>query len=116
MKPTSEKSIPDGDRKLVEFLKQHQAIAPPEPPDLEDRILAALPPRPSRRWRRRWIAPVAVAASLTLAWVGSRSFTSNQPREEELVQLEAFVQQSWYCSVERCEEEIWDTELWDAND
>ncbi|MDC0832155.1 hypothetical protein POG22_03905 [Geitlerinema sp. CS-897] len=105
----------DRDRTLVEFLKQHRAIAPPENLTLEDRIVASLPPRPSRRWRRRSIASVAAAASIAIAWVGSRSVTSNSPSDEELAQLEAFVEQTWYCSVERCEEDVWDAELWNSN-
>ncbi|MBO9997581.1 MAG: hypothetical protein J7641_01015 [Cyanobacteria bacterium SID2] len=103
------------DRQLVAFLKRYRSIEPAASPDLEDRTIAALPPRVSTLRRSLWIAPLAVAASVSIAWMGYHHFSPNEPSKAELAQLETFIEETWYCSVERCEEEVWEAELWESD-
>ena len=73
-------------RDETEWTERFAALPTPPPPDLVDRVMAALPPHPGSAWRRhwarvwpddgRWLAPTlagaAAAAAVVIAAVGLR--------------------------------------------
>lgn len=120
--------FPD-DSKLVNFLRQHRAQAPPAAPELEDQILSAVEATPehsvvplrSTRFQqhgfprvryRFWIVSSAVAAGLVAGIVSYRSLMPTQPSAVELANLESFIENSWYGTVTDSP----DSDLISAND
>ncbi len=92
---------PPEDDRLVRFLKDNTPTAPPADRGLEDRILSAThrPPR-----RRLWLVPTAIAAGLLVAWGSYRTLTPDKPTPEELAELEAFMTDTWECTLDGCNE------------
>lgn len=97
----------EDDRKLVAFLKHHRSPTPPAAPDLEDRMIAALPPMPiarpvARSWVQRplflWV-PSALTAGLLAALVSHQALTPTRPNAEEVASLEAFIETTWQGTV-----------------
>ncbi len=102
-----------GDRKLVQFLRQYRPTVPPAAANLEDQLMAALDtrdweqppiarrePAPSTPWyqrRRRWVvAGTILTASLFATWMGQRAWQMAQtPSPAEIAEIEQFMEQSW---------------------
>lgn len=106
----------DDDRQLIAFLKHHQPLPPPAAANLEHQLLEqiraeATLKRLKARQRRRWGGAIA-AALIPLAWLAHRS-VSPQLSSAELVQLETFLEDSWYCSSYECEPHLGEREEWE---
>lgn len=86
--------LPD-DPQLVSFLRQHQSPVPAPSPDLEARLLAALPPQgapPSAG--RRW--PFVLAIGATALWgLGQVLIPASQPETLRLATVETHLEESW---------------------
>jgi hypothetical protein len=90
-------TLPADDDRLVDFLRRHRPVPPTAPPELEDRIMAALEPPPlavrpvprDRPWPQRWAIP-ALAASALLAWGGWATLRSPRSPATEIAQVEDF--------------------------
>jgi hypothetical protein len=80
---------PDDDRKLMQFLKQHQPIPPPAAPGLERQVMAALPVRR----QKVWLVIPAIAAGIAMAVWGYR--LSQPAPVAEAPDLEEFIEASW---------------------
>lgn len=108
MKPTNRPE----DRPLTDFLRQHRPLPPPPDPQLEMRLFAeiratqALERTQSGRWKRTAIAAIA----LLLGGLTARQLWVPSPRPAELAELASFVEQSWYCSAQSCDREVWELE------
>ncbi|MFB2934411.1 hypothetical protein ACE1B6_03960 [Aerosakkonemataceae cyanobacterium BLCC-F154] len=74
--------LPNDDQNLVEFLRQNRPEIPPTNPELEEKLFQAIASSPhpqlhdrssnnSSRFRKLWLVPPAIAASLALAWTGN---------------------------------------------
>lgn len=102
-----------GDRKLVQFLRQYRPPVPPAAANLEEQLMAALDirdweqppiahrePAPSTGWyqrRQRWVvAGTILTASLFATWLGQRAWQMAQtPSPAEVAAIEQFMEQSW---------------------
>ena len=65
----------NNDEPLVNFLKQHEPLPPPAPPDAEDSLMALIAeqdpisrPRPRKKSKVIWLIPTAIAAGMTIMW------------------------------------------------
>lgn len=101
--------FPHDDPELVKFLRQHCPQPPPVSPELEEGILGAIeladseihparPRLPAQR-RHRWLAPSAIAASLIAGLIGYHTVVQRQTSKAELASLEAFLEDTWYGTV-----------------
>ncbi|MCD8488822.1 MAG: hypothetical protein LRZ84_19300 [Desertifilum sp.] len=84
------------DRPVVEFLRQYRPPVPPAQPELEDRVMEAIPRFHRRPKRPLWLVSGTLAAGF-LAAIATHSILS--PRgglsEAEVAQLEAYVERHW---------------------
>lgn len=74
--------LPNDDQRLVDFLRQNRPEIPPYNPELEENLFQAIASSPppqlhhrspnnSSRFRKLWLVPPAIAASLALVWTGN---------------------------------------------
>jgi hypothetical protein len=110
-------TLPQDDKELTHFLRNHHPKPPAAAPDLEDRILGTIAsgaqshfPRTKKpfgkRQLRSWLVPSAIAASLLAAMVGYRSFTpASKPSPSEIAALEEFIETSWHGPINDTTEE-----------
>ncbi len=102
--------LPEDDRDLVEFLRQHRPTPPAAPPGLEDQILAQIAQEPARgaspakvvplrgRSRQVWI-PAAIAAGLVASVAGYRLLNPLTPSGSEMATMQAFLENNWHDAV-----------------
>jgi hypothetical protein len=90
------------DARLVAFFKQHPLSTPPATPDLEDAILQDIHQlqahtRKSKSKVRWLVAGAAIAATSLTTWAIAQQQTqiAQDMNDQQLVQLQAFIEQSW---------------------
>ncbi|MBL1176079.1 hypothetical protein [Pantanalinema sp. GBBB05] len=97
------KPAPDDDPRLSEFLRQYRPPLPPESPELEEELMAAIAATPHemqmpklRIMPRRsplWLIPPVVAAGLVGTVISARLFAP--PSNPEFANLETFIEDSY---------------------
>ncbi|NMG57132.1 hypothetical protein E1H12_01010 [Geitlerinema sp. P-1104] len=107
----------DDDRQVIAFLRQHRPLPPPAAANLENQLLEQIRTEETLkqlkwRQRRRWGGAIA-AALIPLAWFAHRSLLPPQASQAQLVQLETFLEDSWYCSSYECEPHLGEREEWE---
>jgi hypothetical protein len=88
----------DEDRKLLNFLRQHRSILPPEPTESEDRLMSEidlLPTEPRSRvsWRWRYLcAGIGMIAAGVAGVTMSQMINPPEPSLAELQQLNLYLE------------------------
>ncbi len=91
--------LPDDDRDLVDFLRQHRSPVPPPAIGLDREIMRQISaPIDRDRWKN-WLAAPALAASLVTAVLSYRAWVPPQPSAAETATLEAFIESNWHSTT-----------------
>ncbi len=118
--PEDKRQEEQDDLALIQFLRQHRPPVPTAPPDLEDRIVAALDAplismplstpltstdRPERSRRLRWLLPATLAASLVAGVCSYQVLRTSPEPDPEVAKLEAFIDSTWSTPTDNPESE-----------
>jgi hypothetical protein len=91
-------NFPDEDPKLLNFLRQHRSIAPPEPDDLEDRLMIEIDLIPTAKpqavptWRRYLAGGIGMIAMGILGIGINRLVNPPEPSMAQLQQLNLYLE------------------------
>jgi hypothetical protein len=92
-------NLPDEDANLVNFLRQNRSIAPPEQPELEDRLMLeidTLPtPAPQQHKSDRWrylVGGIGILVTGLLGLTTLQIFNSPEPSMAELDGLNLYLE------------------------
>jgi hypothetical protein len=84
---------------LVKFLRQHRPDIPPASPQLEEQIIASIAGDRSRAMRYSprilWLIIPSIAASLSFAVWGMKTWILSPSPPMDLVQIESFMEYTW---------------------
>jgi len=102
MKQISKKDLTE-DERLVKFLHNYYPTTPSEAPNAEDLLFSAITSQsnkvPKKTYRWRWLIPTGLVTGVLVAWSASTQPKFVPQVAQEMIELEAFMIDSWHKSM-----------------